>query len=1036
MLFSSKRLRACVAALLACALGAGAVRAGITVTGTDGITVTGTDGVSFVRTSGIKTAGADGPLAFGVNGITVTGTDGITTTGTDGITVTGTDGVTYAGADLLDARGVDSLSVASVDGITVTGTDGITVTGTDGVARHVDSVLIRRADGITVTGTDGITVTGTDGITSAGSDALNIARADGITVTGTDGITVTGTDGITVTGTDGRVFSVAPTAVRIAGADSVAAMGADGISLGGMDSVSFVRPDGITVTGTDGITVTGTDGITVTGTDRLAVVGTDGITVTGTDGITVTGTDGREIGLRSVDPELAVKLDRLTDDSNVSAVVVFHRQPGDADIADLRGLGVLGGTRYRALPMIAVTATRRQIVEISRLPNVRSIYGNRTLRLTADPFRAAAGAERVAADADLTRHNSGLSVTGRGVTVAVLDTGIDATHADLSGRVVRNVKLADTQSLSLGFTSPLAVEGLPNTDQLHGHGTFVGGLIAGDGARSGGAYGGVAPGASLVGLSAGDLTLLHVLSGFDYLMSRRDLGVRVVNCSFSAETVYDEHDPVNVATKMLTEAGVNVVFSAGNTGPGLHTLNPYAAAPWVVSVGATDRDGRLADFSSRGDFGSRNFRPTLVAPGVSLVSLRSSGASVVGTSGLLAADSTRLSAGELLFYTTGSGTSFSAPQVAGAIALMLEANPRLTPAEVRDILQRTATPLAPYYSHEVGAGMLNAHAAVVEAAFPARRFGMWRATLDRGQVRFVNDPARQFGGVVSPWTAYATPLDVPGGALLASVQIAWGPIYSTNDLKLALLDPRGVRRAQANALNLPGLTGRRESAAVRDPTPGAWRVSVANALSPLGTSQRFAGVLEVTRAEYAPLRDVETLSAAEREAVYQNLRSFVMWPSGDEFRPRFGVTRAELAAATVLGARVPQYVPGTPTYADVQDLSTMLFVESAQAAPGGALFDDAEAGGDFRPDELTGRLAAAVVLVRAAGLRAEAEARAGAALAVSDAASIPSELRGYAAVALERGLLAADGGLFRPQHTLTRVELARALAAIANRAAQ
>ncbi|HEX6624802.1 MAG TPA: S8 family serine peptidase [Pyrinomonadaceae bacterium] len=193
-------------------------------------------------------------------------------------------------------------------------------------------------------------------------------------------------------------------------------------------------------------------------------------------------------------------------------------------------------------------------------------------------------------------------MTGRGVTVAVLDTGLDATHADIAGRVVRNVKLADLLGLPLlGFGYPLNVEGLPNTDLASGHGTFVGGVVAGSGARSGGKYAGVAPGARLVGLSAGDAGLLFVLAGFDYLLDRGpSLGVRVVNCSFSAGTVYDANDPVNVATRMLTDAGVNVVFSAGNEGPGAGTLNPYAAAPWVVSVGATDARGRLAAFSSRG----------------------------------------------------------------------------------------------------------------------------------------------------------------------------------------------------------------------------------------------------------------------------------------------------------------------------------------------------------------------------------------------------------------------------------------------------
>ena len=990
-----KRSRKVVAVLLAYVLCAGAARAGVSVTRGEGIALTGADGITFKDISGITATGSDDLLAFKINGITATGSDGITATGSDGITATGSDGLPYAGADALVARGVDAMTLAAADGITVTGSDGITVTGSDGSSSRVDSLLLRRAEGITATGSDGITATGSDGITATGSDALYLARVHGITATGSDALTVARVQGITATGSDGRVFSIVPSSVRIEGADAIIVTGADGVTLQGID----------------GITATGSDGIDATGSDA-----------------------GQLTGLQSLDPELAILLDRATDDSNINAAVVYHRQPGESDLADLRLNGIHGGTRYRALPLIAVTATRRQLVSVSRLPAVRSIYGNRTLQTTSDPYLAPVGAERVARDSELTSFNTGLPVTGRGVTVAVIDTGLDGTHGDLAGRVAQNVKLSDSQSVSVGFTPPAGVENVPNTDQVYGHGTFVAGIIAGDGGRSSGAYAGVAPGAKLVGLSAGDLNLFHVLAGFDYLLAHPELGVRVVNCSFSAETVYDENDPVNVATRLLTERGVNVVFSAGNSGPGLHTLNPYALAPWVISVGATDHRARLATFSARGAFGGPASRPTLVAPGVNVVGLRSSGASLAGASNI---NSTRrLSAAETLYYTSGSGTSFSAPQAAGVIALMLEADPSLTPAEVRDILQRTATPLPPYYRHEVGAGMLNAHAAVLEAVFPERLIGAWRATLDRGQVRFVNDPLRQFGGTVQLLSGYETFLSVPEGALLASVQIAWGPVYSTNDLALALYDGGGVRRASANELNLPGLTGRRERAAVNSPAPGRWRVGVTNTLAPAGTPQQFSGVLEVTRAEYAPLADIDSLSANAREEVFQNLRTFVMLPLGGSFRPGFGVTRAELAKTLVLGARVPQYAPGQPNYPDVFDRTTMLFVESVQAAPGGALFADAPPGSPFRPDEMVGRLTAAVVLVRAAGLRGEAEARAGALLTVADAGAIPSASRGYVAVALERGLLTAEGGAFRPQSTLTRLELAHALSVLAKRTAE
>ena len=234
---------------------------------------------------------------------------------------------------------------------------------------------------------------------------------------------------------------------------------------------------------------------------------------------------------------------------------------------------------------------------------------------------------------------------------------------------------------------------------------------------------------------------------------------------------------------MLTDAGINVVFSAGNTGPGAQTLNPYAVAPWVVSVGATDTQGRLASFSSRGDFASGLFRPTLVAPGVNVVSLRGSGiANVTGAEGLAGADAQRLSSSELPNYTTANGTSFSAPQVAGAIALMLEANPSLTPAKVREILQLTATPLAPYYTHETGAGMLNVHAAVLQAAFTERRLGAWRGIADRGQVQFLKDPLTTFSGTAQAGTASDATLKVPDNVLFASIKISWGPLWSLNDL--------------------------------------------------------------------------------------------------------------------------------------------------------------------------------------------------------------------------------------------------------------
>ncbi|MEP6742989.1 MAG: S8 family serine peptidase, partial [bacterium] len=819
--------------------------AGLSITSSNGIVMTGADGIVMTGADGIVMTGADGVLNAGANGIVMTGADGIV--------MTGADGVAYPNS--VRATSADGIVMTGADGIVMTGADGIVMTGADGTTYRADSVTVTLANGIVMTGADGIVMTGADGVQRQAGNGIVMTGADGIVMTGADGIVMTGADSVRATGADGVVFSVVP--------------------------------DGLRFSGATGIVMTGADGIVMTGADGIVMTGADGIVMTGADGLLPSALLPATSGLRSVDPELALQLSQLTDDSTINAVVVYHRVPSDSDLADLQKIGIVGGTRLRALPMITVTGTRDQITAISKLPAVRSIYGNRTLNLNSEPeVRAVTGVERVWRDAEITTSNHNLSVTGKSVTVAVLDTGVDGNHSDLAGRVAKNIKLAGTQSASVGFSYPINSESLSNTDQAYGHGTFVAGVIAGNGSLSSGKYAGVAPGARVVGLSAGDLSLLYVLEGFDYLLANgSSLGVRVVNCSFSANTVFDVNDPVNIATRMLTDKGINVVFSAGNTGPGAHTLNPYAVAPWVVSVGATDTKGRLASFSSRGDFANSMFHPTLVAPGVNVVSLRGSGvANVTGATGIAGADAQRLSASELPYYTTANGTSFSAPQVAGAIALMLEANPNLAPSEVKDILQRTATPLPPYYSYESGTGMLNVHAAVLESAFPARRIGAWRGTVDRNQVQFLSDAPVQFSGTVQPGMTTDISVPVPEGAVTASLQISWGPLWSANDLALAVYDQTGALRGQANAINLTGLNGKHETLSFAAPTAGTWRVSVRNTLGWLGTPQKFYGVLEVGRAQYARMNDIDSFSPLLKSNVYQSLRSFSMWPVGSRFR--------------------------------------------------------------------------------------------------------------------------------------------------------
>ena len=272
------------------------------------------------------------------------------------------------------------------------------------------------------------------------------------------------------------------------------------------------------------------------------------------------------------------------------------------------------------------------------------------------------------------------------------------------------------------------------------------------------------------------------------------------------------------------------------------------------------------------------------------------------------------------------------------------------------------------------------------------------------------------------------------------MQVAWGGLTSLNNLNLALVDTQGVQQSLANVATAPGLTGRRQRSLLNAPSAGNWTVRVSNLVGPatapltansgnLLVNQSYFGTVQVTTARYAPLADLGELDNVAAGEVMQNFRSLVLSAIGSRFRPSFAVTRADLARALVLGGRVPQYLPAQSSFSDVRDRSTMLFVESAQASPNGALFP-AATGTTFQPDAVVDRLTAVVALVRAAGLRQAAETGSHA-LAYTDAAAIPASMRGYVSVAVQNGLIKPDGMAFNPQGTFTRLDLSRAMARLA-----
>ena len=290
--------------------------------------------------------------------------------------------------------------------------------------------------------------------------------------------------------------------------------------------------------------------------------------------------------------------------------------------------------------------------------------------------------------------------TGQGVTVAVLDTGID-NLPDFSGRLVGGVDLTN--------------ENNPYQDS-YGHGTFVAGLIAGDGASSNGQYSGEAPGAKLVSIKVagadGTTHLGTLISGLQWAADHQSIyGIEVLNISLgfqpSQSTV---NNPLDQAVEAVWNSGIAVVASAGNAGPFNGTILSPGDDPLVITAGALDdmatasiTDDEMNDFSSAGPTSPDGWvKPDLVTSGRSVVSLAAPGSTIYNNY-----PSARVGSANFV----GSGTSFSAAITSGAAALVLADNPGLTPNQIKARLLGNTSPGPVGNPFVDGHGALNAYAA-------------------------------------------------------------------------------------------------------------------------------------------------------------------------------------------------------------------------------------------------------------------------------------------------------------------------------------
>ncbi len=740
-------------------------------------------------------------------------------------------------------------------------------------------------------------------------------------------------------------------------------------------------------------------------------------------------------------PSLQEALNETGPDDRLDIIVSFTGD-GPLSVAQVNALKSLGlkGIHFRSLPIAGVVATPYQVAQLASLPGVRSLWLNDRLSYENDGSTEITGVDRMRTDGRLRSFN-GLPYSGKGVGVLINDSGIDGTHADLSypTHVIQNVagqtnlRAQDTM-LPVTYTEDVA-----NTDIGGGHGTHVAGIVGASGARSGGLYEGVAPGANLIGYGSGAaLFILDSLGGFDYALTNQSrYNIRVVSNSFGATsdvgTDFDPADPTNIATKLLADRNIVIVFSAGNSGSGESTITGnFKKAPWVVLAAAGNKTANLANFSSRGLEGNggsvvidgESFqwvdRPTVATPGVDVVSARAS----TGDTWTDIADET-IPAGFRPFYTTLSGTSMAAPHLSGIVALMLEANPQLGWSDVKRILQKTATNLPGDEAWETGAGYANAHAAVAMARGLRTDYGstvnIYRNFNSTPNISVLRDETHPIAFMpVGPSGS------VQFNVSPDEVRVAASAFVSDNTVAVVLIDPNGTQYGSAISLPLLG-----PSIATSAPAkPGVWTLTVRGigsvsgvSLDPLriGNGTAVPATINVKLKtwkvdSYDGLADIAVHPAAGmiQFAVRERL---VDGFSNGMFRPDNPLTRAQLADYLLAGAGVRQFLPlnGVKTFADTSG-ATVPFAE-AVTVRGAALKDRAQRfdgvirpiNGKFAPGSSVNRADLAYSLVQSLGLQDTARAFSGeltvayngARIPLEDAASVPADLRGYVQLALD-----------------------------------
>ncbi len=434
------------------------------------------------------------------------------------------------------------------------------------------------------------------------------------------------------------------------------------------------------------------------------------------------------LGVNARKTSPATRLNRVTlpsaevaAEEKQSFIVQMNRTLPDVVIQEK--LALLGGRisqHVGSTGLVIIEAPRAAIRQIAAESGINYVSPDRLIAATVSGH-----VERVSGREDMLRLSGCDKISGSDMNVAVLDSGLWEEHHSIGGRVLTSVD----------FTG----EGITKYDPF-GHGTHVASLVAGTPHVAKGAYGGLAPGAKVANLrvlnSQGQGSVSWALSAINWLLANGAKNkIRVVNMSFGGAAVDSyKNDPLCLAVRKLVNSGVVVVVAAGNDGKDSHGKKIYGRIhspgnePSAITVGASNdmgtslrSDDGVATYSSRGPTrssyvdskGVRRYdnliKPDLLATGNKLVAAAAESNYLIrnypNTNANVASKANHN-------QMSMSGTSMSSPVVAGAAALILQANPSLTPNLVKAILMYTAQPLKGYSMFEQGAGLLNVAGAV------------------------------------------------------------------------------------------------------------------------------------------------------------------------------------------------------------------------------------------------------------------------------------------------------------------------------------